>query len=176
MLKQTITYTDFNDESCTEVLHFNLTKTELADNLYLQDDLLAMQKNFAGLKREFTTAEIRQVIDLVKTFMRLSYGIRSEDGKRFVKTPELWTEFTQTAAYDSFLFSLFDKPEKAMEFMIGIFPKDLRDEAMKSSELNELLGKMKTQEEEKKAAFQVHEPTPEQIMNAKLILGQSNLE
>ena len=134
MLKQAITYTDFDDNENTEVLYFNLTKVELAENLNLKDELENLQQDFTGdPNRNLEEHEIRRILDLVKTFMRLSYGVRSGDGKRFIKTPELWTEFTQTAAYDAFLFGLFEKPQNAVNFMAGILPKDLRNAAMEAA-------------------------------------------
>ena len=126
MLKQTVSYLDFDDNPTQETLYFNLTKTELADNITIKDELDAMQQTFSQERHELTTTEIKQLIDLVKTFMRLSYGVRSADGKRFIKTDEQWTEFTQTAAYDAFLYSLFEDPNKAVIFMTGILPKDVR--------------------------------------------------
>lgn len=135
MLKQTIEYTDFDDNLARETLYFNLTKTELADNLHLQDELQAIEKSYTGdAKRELSTAEVKNVLDLVKTFMRLSYGVRSSDGKRFIKTDEQWIEFTQTAAYDSFLYSLFEDPTNALNFMTGILPKGLREAALKAAQ------------------------------------------
>lgn len=134
MLKQSVSYTDFDDNECVETLYFNLTKTELTDNLNLKDELEKIQQDFTGQpKRNLEEHEIRRILDLVKTFMRLSYGIRSEDGKRFIKTPEIWTEFTQTAAYDSFLFGLFETPSNALAFMTGILPKDLRARAIEEA-------------------------------------------
>lgn len=134
MLKQSVSYVDFDDNECMETLYFNLTKTELTDNLDMKDELEKIQQDFTGEpKRNLEEHEIRRILDLVKTFMRLSYGIRSEDGKRFIKTPEIWTEFTQTAAYDAFLFGLFENPANALAFMTGILPKDLRDRALEEA-------------------------------------------
>ena len=130
MLKQTIEYTDFDDNQSVETVYFNLTKTELADNIHLKDTLEQIQRDIVdGTKRSLKTSEITQILELVKTFMKLSYGVRSADGKRFIKTPEQWTEFTQTAIYDAFLFSLFETPNKALNFMSGILPQDMRSEA-----------------------------------------------
>lgn len=131
MLKQTVTYYDFDDNESQETLYFNLTKAELADNLYLQTELEELQEIFKGKQRDLEVPEIQRIIDLVKTLMRLSYGIRSEDGKRFIKSEEQWVEFTQTAVYDTFLYSMFEDASKAVEFMTGILPKDLRAEAQK---------------------------------------------
>lgn len=141
MLKQTVTYTDFDDNVAVETLYFNLTKTELFDNLHLKDALEQIQEKFAGEPRSLSTEDIQEILNLVKTFMRLSYGVRSADGKRFSKKPELWEEFTETAAYDAFLISLFQDPEKAMSFLANILPADLRGEAenaMKEATVTEL--------------------------------------
>lgn len=133
MLKQSVTYTDFDDNECIETLYFNLTKTELTDNLNLKDELEKLQEDFTGEpKRNLEEHEIRRILDLVKRLMQLSYGIRSQDGKRFIKTEQNWIEFTQTAAYDAFLFGLFENPSKALGFMTGIMPKDLRAQAIEA--------------------------------------------
>ncbi|ADD81063.1 gp065 [Rhodococcus phage ReqiPoco6] len=134
MLKQTVEYTDFDDNRCAETLYFNLTKTELAENAHLTDRLEKMQKMFGGEKRQLETSEIQQLLDLVKTIMRISYGVRSADGKRFIKTEEQWVEFTQTAVYDEFLISMFTDPDKMFAFMYGIMPADMREQAKVEAE------------------------------------------
>lgn len=125
MLKQEITYDDFDDVTRTATLHFNISKSELADNLHLQPRLEKMSETFAGPPRTLNKDEVRDILELVKTFMKLAYGIRSEDGKRFRKNPEIWADFQDSAEYDAFLMSLFEDPEKAVNFMINIMPKDL---------------------------------------------------
>lgn len=131
MLKQDFTYENFDGVTETETLHFNLTKIELTENLHLEDEVRELDKMLTGPKRQLETGEIQRILDLVKELMRLSYGVRSEDGKRFIKSPQVWEEFTQTATYDAFLYSLFIQPEKAVEFIVGILPADLRQEAEK---------------------------------------------
>lgn len=127
MLKQTITYDDFDDNTQTETLYFNITKTELTKNIDLKDELEVLEQMLAGEERDLKTAEIQQIVNLVERFARLSYGIR--DGKRFVKTPELWEELTQTAAYDAWFMGLFEDTSKALDFLSGVMPKKLMAEA-----------------------------------------------
>ena len=167
MLKQTVSYLDFDDNPTQETLYFNLTKTELADNITIKDELDAMQHTFSQERQELTTTEIKQLIDLVKTFMRLSYGVRSADGKRFIKTDEQWTEFTQTAAYDAFLYSLFEDPNKAVVFMTGILPKDVRstveqqmNQGSKADDIGQRVQELKAESTTEKAL------TPEQQAEA----------
>lgn len=138
MLKQTISYNDFDDNPTQETLYFNLTKSELADNLHLSDELTDLQELFKGERKPLETSDIQRVVNLVKTFMQLSYGVRSSDGKRFIKTEEQWIEFTQTAAYDAFLYSLFEKPDKALVFMTGILPSDMREVAKQAAETGDV--------------------------------------
>lgn len=137
MLKQIVRYVDFNDQPQEETLYFNISKTELADNLHLKEEFERLFETFQGPQRELTTAEIRQVIDLVKTFIRLSYGQRSADGKRFRKTDEIWEDFKSSAAYDEFLFSLFKDPQQAIAFLLGVLPADLRSEAEATARANQ---------------------------------------
>ena len=162
MLKQTVSYHDFDDNPTQETLYFNLTKTELADNITLKDELDAMQETFSRERHELTTTEIKQLIDLVKTFMRLSYGVRSADGKRFIKTEEQWTEFTQTAAYDAFLYSLFEEPNKAVVFMTGILPKDVRSTVEEQMNQGSAADKIGQRMQELKT-----EPAPESKLTAE---------
>ena len=180
MLKQTVNYTDFDDNECSEVLYFNLTKTELTENMNLKDELEKIQEDFTGDKaRQLEEHEIRRILELVKTFMRLSYGIRSADGKRFIKTPDIWEEFTQTAAYDAFLFGLFETPSKALEFMTGILPKDLRAaaiEAAKKEGKSDILRDMQALELDRKLESEKAEtsnvvPIKNDVPTEKPILG-----
>lgn len=129
MLKQTITYDDFDGHEVTEDLYFNLTKTELTEQMHLIPQLESLQRLFQPPVRQLTMPEIRSILDMVKLFAKLSYGVRSEDGRRFSKREELWIEFTETAAYDAFLLGLFTEPEKAVNFMVGVLPQDMVGDA-----------------------------------------------
>lgn len=129
MIKKTITYTDYNDDSVTETFHFHLSKDKLLDNLDLQDEFDALEEMLAGEKRELKREETKRILALVKELIKLSYGVRSEDGKKFRQGDDLYRDFADSAAYDAILFSLFENPEKALEFMAGIMPKDLMEKA-----------------------------------------------
>lgn len=139
MLKQLITYKNFDDVQVEKVLYFNLSKTELAEhNVDLEAELQGILDRIHQIdktKEEATTEDIRRLLELVKTFMRLSYGVRSADGERFIKSPEVWNEFTQTAAYDAFLFSLFEDQDRALAFMLGIMPEELREKGKAAADL-----------------------------------------
>lgn len=53
---------------------------------------------------------------------RKSYGEKSPDGKRFVKSEELSTAFSQTEAYSQLYMELATDADKAAEFINGVIP------------------------------------------------------
>lgn len=129
MLKKTVTYTDFNDEKKSKTLWFNLSRSKLLDNLDLEGRVKEVMALSEGEKRDLTPDEIRIILNLVKDIVRLSYGERSEDGERFKQTPEVWDAFSESAVYDELLLSLFQNVEEAYAFIVGILPKDFREQA-----------------------------------------------
>lgn len=139
MLKIDHEYTDFDNKQQVETLYFNLTKSELIldDKIQaLEDQFRIVQALSAGPERKLTPDEIRLIFRLVIFTMSLSYGVRSEDGKRFNKKG-VWEEFTTTAVYDSFVFSLFEDTTKAVSFIHGILPPEILAQAEEYAKQNE---------------------------------------
>lgn len=128
MLKQVVTYTDFNDQQQTKELYFHISKARVLDNLVLIEEFQTLANGLSGPERELTTEEKQNIIRLVKAFMKLSYGVRSADGQSFRQRDELWEEFADSAAYDEFLVSLFLTPAKSMEFVMGVIPPEFRSQ------------------------------------------------
>ena len=52
-----------------------------------------------------------------------SYGEKSADGKRFIKTPEIAEAFSQTEAYSVLFMELATNADSAAAFVNGIIPK-----------------------------------------------------
>lgn len=129
MLKQVVKFTNYNDEEDSETLYFNLNKVEVADMLDWIPRLNRFIEVTDGPERTLTTEEVKEFLSIVKSLIELSYGVRSEDGKHFRKSPEIFAEFKESAAYDAFVFSLFEDTEAAMSFMRNVLPKELRIEA-----------------------------------------------
>lgn len=117
MLKRPITYEDFNGQEQTETFYFNLTESEL----------LEMEVEYEGgfTRLMMNVIEAEDEKRIFKEFQKLilmSYGQRSEDGKRFVKSEELMEEFKQHAAFNSLFMELGTQDKKAAEFLIGVLP------------------------------------------------------
>jgi hypothetical protein len=125
MLKKKITFTDFNDEEVEETHYFNLSKSELVE----------MEVSYGNVGFEQHMQRIIEANDrkaLVKEFKELilmAYGEKSEDGKRFIKNDEIREAFSQTAAYQELFLELATKDDVAVEFIVGILPKDMHEEA-----------------------------------------------
>lgn len=135
MFKDSVTYTDFNDDPHTEVLWFNITKTDILGKLALIDRAEAIEKNLRGPQRELTTPEKQEILDVVKEFMQLAYGKKSADGRHFRKSTEIWEDFRWSAAYDAYLLSLFMDENKSFVFITSVMPKDLREQAQREGKL-----------------------------------------
>ena len=130
MLKKQITYENWDGQTVTETIHFHLTKSDVLGELSLLDRFEEFKKVVEGPKRELTTAEKQELVDLIKTFARLSYGKRLDNGG-FRKTPETWQEFLDSAAWDAFFWGLFTNQDEFAAWMSGILPNDLAEEARK---------------------------------------------
>ena len=118
MLKETITYIDYMGEERTEDCYFNLTQSELS-----KKELLTPGGYAALLQRIIDAKDIPALSANFIEFISDSYGQLSEDGRRFVKKPELTEEFMQTAAYDQLFMKLITDADYATKFINGVMPK-----------------------------------------------------
>ena len=130
MLKRNITYEDFNGEKVTDTFYFNLTRTEILD----------VELGYEGGMEEFikkvvAAEDIKTLIAEFKKLILLSYGERTEDGKRFIKSDKIREEFSQTAAFDSLFMELATNDGSAADFVIGIIPRDMAQEIPKATEV-----------------------------------------
>lgn len=122
MLKQTIKYTNFDDEEVEGTFWFNMTKTEL----------LEFEVGYPGgfektLNHIIDTDDREGLIREFKKLILTSYGLR--DGDDFNKSEEISHKFSNSAAYDAFFMGLFEKEDAAVKFFKGVMPKALVEEA-----------------------------------------------
>lgn len=126
MLKRDITYEDFNGETVTETFYFNLTKTEIIQLQFGYEGGLE-----AAIRKIIESEDAKSLIEEFQKIVLAAYGVKSEDGKRFIKSEELRDEFKQTAAYDKLFMELATSEDAAAEFVKGVVPKDLTEELEK---------------------------------------------
>lgn len=128
MLKKTINYTDYNGTSRTEDHYFNLSKAELTEME------LSISGGFAEMIQNVINAQDGPTImKIFKDIILKSYGEKAPDGKRFIKSKELSTAFSQTEAYSELFMELVTDAKKAAEFINGIIPADVAAEAAKQT-------------------------------------------
>ena len=124
MVKKTITYTDYNGNERVEDFYFNLTEAEAAEmELSVEGGLSAM------IERIAKTKNVPEVVKMFKSLLLKTYGEKSADGRRFIKSEELSTAFSQTEAYSQLFMELGSDPDKASEFINAIIPASLREKA-----------------------------------------------
>ena len=122
MLKKTIKYTDYDGVDRTETFYFGLNKSELADMQVSVDG--GMEKM---LKKIVDAQDGKGIMDGFKMVIRKSYGIKSDDGKRFEKSEKISDEFFQTAAYEALFEELITNAKAASDFINGILPAGMAD-------------------------------------------------
>lgn len=127
MLKKTITYTDYNGVSRTEDFYFNLSKAEIME----------MELSTAGglaemIQKVVAAQDAPAIIKVFKDLVLKAYGEKSADGKRFIKSEEIRTAFSQTEAYSQLFMELATDADAAAKFVNGIVPADMAKEASKA--------------------------------------------
>lgn len=136
MLSKTISFKDFDGNSDTTTLYFNLTETELLDNMDLESEIRKIIESLQGEKRDLTFKEIQPIINLVKRIIAISVGVRSSDGKRFRKDGA-WEDLRDSAAYNALLLELFQNPEQIFAFVNSVMPAELVAKAREKVDADE---------------------------------------
>lgn len=121
MLKETITYEDFNGVERTEDYYFHLSEAEVAEMELSIDGGMAEM-----IQRVVAAKDIPTIIKIFKDLIMKAYGEKSLDGKRFAKIDEngkrLADKFAQTNAYSQLFMKLATDADAAAKFVNGIMP------------------------------------------------------
>ena len=121
MLKKTITYEDYDGNKRTEDSYFNLNESELTQLRLSRSG--GIEKMLERIVQEQNAPEI---IAMVKEIMLLAYGEKSDDGKVFLKSPEISHRFECTEAFNEIFMDICSSPEQASDFFRAILPAKLR--------------------------------------------------
>ena len=121
MLKKTIKYTDFDGNERVEDFYFNLKQAELMEmELSTQGGMEKL------IQKIIAEQDSKKIVALFKELILKSYGEKSLDGKRFIKSDELSKEFEQTEAYSELFMELATNAEAAANFVNGIMPDSVK--------------------------------------------------
>ena len=119
MIKKTITYEDYNGVERTENFYFNLNKAEV----------LEMEMGTEGgmaetIQKIVDAKDAPAIIRVFKDLVLKAYGVKSDDGRRFIKSKELSEAFSQTEAYSQIFMELATDADAAAKFVNGIIKPD----------------------------------------------------
>ena len=112
MIKKTITYTDYDDNTRTEDFYFDLSKPEI----------IKMQASAKGgydvqLKSIAASPNGALIMEFFENFIKSAYGEKSDDGRRFMKSEEISKGFMETPAYEVLFEKLVTDANAASEFV-----------------------------------------------------------
>lgn len=113
-------YEDYNGVEREEDFYFNLTTTELMKMEYGTEGGLAEK-----IKKINAAKDTIQIMNTFEEFLKLSYGQKSDDGKRFIKSPELLKEFMETPAYSQIYIRLGTDEKAAVDFINHVVPANI---------------------------------------------------
>lgn len=117
MIKKTITYTDYNGVVRTEDFYFNLTKAEVVE---IETEVPGGLTEY--LKKIAAEQDPGKLVEKFKWFILRTVGVKSPDGKRFVKSQEVRDAFEQTEAYSELFMELAQDADAAAKFINGVIP------------------------------------------------------
>ena len=120
MLKRTIVYKDYNGVERKEDFYFNLTEEEIITSEVITPGGL---RNY--LQQIIDAKDGGAIMTYMRKFIEMSYGIKSADGRRFEKSPEISKAFMETQAFNKLFMELVaseNAAEKAADFVNAIMP------------------------------------------------------
>jgi hypothetical protein len=130
VLKQTLTYVDFDEQEQTEDFYFHLSVPDIVEMNMIYDEgieqvlqALAVAKDGAAIMANF------------KKIIGMTIGKKSANGKAFLKNDEIREEFFGSPAFDVLFEKLVLDADFAAEFVKGVVPSKVREEAAKALEV-----------------------------------------
>lgn len=120
MIRKEISYVDYNGNGQTDVAYFHLSKAEIGK--------LQMRQNGTFIDRLQDLVARRKVealYDFIYNLVLDSYGERDPEGRKFIKSEEMRTDFEQSIAFSEFLMDLLSDSDKLSTFVKDIIPRDL---------------------------------------------------
>ena len=116
MLKQRVKYEGFDGELIEEDLYFNLTRMDLIElnDRYESKDMAAYMDKIVEEKN------IKELYKVLKDIVLMAYGVKSEDGKRFIKNQTVKDEFAESLAFAQLIEDFHETDTAMSAFVTGI--------------------------------------------------------
>ena len=133
MYVEKIKFTDFEGNPGVKTIYFNLNKMEVVNIQWSVP---------GGIKQLFEKIveeqDIQKILLWMEEILSKAYGIKSDDGKRFMKPADGWLEFKEGPAYDDWMFDVIRNPNKAAAIMRAIMPAIEAMEAAPTKDVSEV--------------------------------------
>ena len=123
MYNKTVTYKDYKGNTRTEDFYFNLNKAELVEL-----ELSTKGGLTVTMDRIIAAQDNPTLFKIFKDLVSKSYGVLSDDGRKFIKNQEVLDDFMQTEAYSIIFSELATNAEAAAEFFNNVIPQNLAKE------------------------------------------------
>ena len=116
MLKQRVKYEGFDGELIEEDLYFNLTRMDLIElnDRYESKDMAAYMDKIVKEKN------VKELYKVLKDIVLMAYGVKSEDGKRFIKNQTVKDEFAESLAFSQLIEDFHETDTSMSDFVTGI--------------------------------------------------------
>ena len=123
MITYTETYTDYAGNKRSEEFHFHYNQAELMEME------LETEGGFSARVNRIVNANSHpELYRLMKQFILGAYGVKSEDGRRFMKSAEISRSFEESPVYETLMMRVTTGPnaaEEAAKFINGITPETM---------------------------------------------------
>ena len=142
MIKQHVSYEDYEGNRVEKDLWFHLNKSDLAKmSLGFDGGLID------GLTELQNKGDKKAVAEFIDNLLVNAYGVRKAGSDIFLKTPEIREEFQYSLAHDEILMMLLGgNDDEIINFIVGIMP------GMKAEDRARVIADVKAAQAEKKTA------------------------
>lgn len=120
MYAKTMNFKDFNGVDHKQILYFHLSKFELT-----KLDSAIRGNLIEKLTKAAQENSVENYIRFIDMIVSMSFGEKSEDGLRFVKSKEATDAFKQTMVYDLLMDELIGNEVELINFLKGTLPVDI---------------------------------------------------
>lgn len=120
MIKKTVTYKDLNGNDRTESFYFHFYESEILEMEMSVDGGFAER-----IQKIIDAKDQTSLIRVIKKFVLDAYGVKSDDGKRFIKNDEVRAAFVECPAYSKIFMELVMDDKVASEFVKGVVPAEM---------------------------------------------------
>lgn len=140
MIKQHVSYEDYDGNKVEKDLWFHLNKSDLAKmSLGFDNGLID------GLTELQQKGDKKAVAEFIDNLLVNAYGVRKPGSDVFLKTPEIKEDFQYSLAHDEILMMLLGgEDDEIINFIVGIMP------GMSAEDRADVIEKVKNAQEAKK--------------------------